>query len=595
MKRAILTAFLAAFVACAAPDSVSQKTVQTFLDGYNTEFQSLYYASAEAEWRSNTYIVEGDEETEAATKSANEAFASFTGSKENIEKATIFLKAKKELTPLQVKQLESILYAAANNPQTVPELVKQRIEAEAKQTSKLYGFPFKLNGDDVTTGELDRTLREGKNLDERLAAWEASKEVGTVLKDGLQNLRKLRNETVKALGYSDYFSYQVSDYGMTTKEMMEMNQRFLQEIRPLFRELHTYARYELAKRYGAQEVPEYLPAHWLPNRWGQDWSSMITVEGLDLNGALKDKSPEWIVREGEEFYKSIGLGPLPKSFYEKSDMYPLPEGTDYKKNNHASAWHMNLENDIRCLMSVEPTADYYETVHHELGHIYYYIAYTNPDVPLLLRGGANRAYHEGVGSLLGLAAMQKPFLVGRGLIAEDSKTDELRTLLREALNYIVFMPFSSGVMTEFEYELYSNNLPVDQYNAKWWELKKKHQGIVAPSGRGEEYCDAASKTHINNDAAQYYDYALSYVLLFQLHDHISRNILKSNPRATNYYGNKEVGAFLQSILSKGASEDWRKLMKETLGEELSASAMLTYFEPLTEYLKEQNKGRKHTL
>lgn len=595
MKKLLLMLLLAVLVGCTAKDTVSQETVQAFLDNYNEEFQDLYYTSANAEWKSNTYIVEGDEETEAATKTANEALAAFTGSKDNIEKATLFLRAKSELTPLQVKQLESILYAAANNPQTVPELVKKRIEAEAKQTSKLYGFSFKLDGEEVSTGDLDGILRESNDVHKRLAAWEASKEVGATLKGGLENLRRLRNQTVEALGYSDYFSYQVSDYGMTTKEMLEMNQRFLEELRPLYRELHTFARHELAKEYGVTDVPEYLPAHWLPNRWGQDWNAMITVEGLDLTGALKDYSAEWIVRQGEEFYKSIGLGPLPQSFYEKSDMYPLPDGTDYKKNNHASAWHMNLEDDIRCLMSVEPTAEYYETVHHELGHIYYYIAYTNPDVPLLLRGGANRAYHEGVGSLLGLAAMQKPFLVGRGLIAEDSKTDELQTLLKEALNYIVFMPWSSGVMTEFEYELYSNNLPKDQYNAKWWELKKKHQGIVAPSERGEEYCDAASKTHINNDAAQYYDYGLSYVLLFQLHDHISRNILKTNPRATNYYGNKEVGSFLQSILSKGASEDWRKLMKDTLGEELSAKAMLSYFEPLTEYLKEQNKGRKHTL
>ena len=66
-------------------------------------------------------------------------------------------------------------------------------------------------------------------------------------------------------------------------------------------------------------------------------------------------------------------------------------------------------------MSVEPNAEWYETTHHELGHIYYYLCYTNPDVPPLLREGANRAYHEAIGSLLGLAAMQPRFLAGSGL------------------------------------------------------------------------------------------------------------------------------------------------------------------------------------
>ena len=61
-------------------------------------------------------------------------------------------------------------------------------------------------------------------------------------------------------------------------------------------------------------------------------------------------------------------------------------------------------------MSAEPNAEWYETTHHELGHIYYYISYTNPEVPLLLRTGANRAFHEAIGSLMGLASMQKPYL-----------------------------------------------------------------------------------------------------------------------------------------------------------------------------------------
>lgn len=58
-------------------------------------------------------------------------------------------------------------------------------------------------------------------MGKRLKAWEASKEVGKGLKSGLVNLRDLRNKTVQGLGYNDYFEYQVSDYGMSSKEMIE--------------------------------------------------------------------------------------------------------------------------------------------------------------------------------------------------------------------------------------------------------------------------------------------------------------------------------------------------------------------------------------
>lgn len=597
MRKYLLAVALFSFlISCNAPNEKSniQEDAQAFLDNYTKEYVSLYYNSAKAEWESNTHIVEGDTLNAYNTQMANEAFAQFTGSESIITSTRAFLEKKGELTELQVKQLEAILYAAANNPSTAKDIVSKRIKAETIQNEKLFGFDFKIDGKSVSTNEIDEILNNETNLANRQKAWEASKEVGKELKEGLSILKELRNKTVQALGYNDYFTYQVSDYDMTTKEMVELNEKLIADVWPLYRELHTWARYELANKYKA-EVPEMLPAHWLPNRWGQDWSSLVEVEGIDLDGVLEEKGSDWLVEQAERFYVSLGFDSLPQSFYDSSSLYPASADAGYKKNNHASAWHMDLNKDIRCLMSVVPTAEWYETTHHELGHIYYYVSYTNPDVPPLLRNGANRGFHEAVGSMLGLAAMQKPFLENLELIPAGQQTDETKTLLKEALNYVVFLPFSAGLMTHFENDLYVNNLAKDQYNKTWWDLKKKYQGIVPPTERGEEFADATSKTHINNDAAQYYDYALSYVLLFQLHNHIAKNILNQDPRATNYYGNKEVGTFLNDILKVGATKDWRVLLKEVTGEDLSAKAMLEYFEPLMDYLKKQNEGREYTL
>lgn len=568
--------------------------VKQFLESYNQKYVELYTQSSEAQWKANTYIKENDTITSKQVQISDEEFAQFVGSEENIKKANEYLSKKQQLQSLEIKQLETILYNAANNPADAMELVSERIKADNLQSKTLYGFDYQINGISVTTNDLDNILKEEKNTLKRLEAWETSKKVGIKLKPGLENLRNLRNKIVQSLGYNDYFSYQVSDYGMTSDEMLELTKKINAELRPLYRELHTYIRYELAKKYG-EEVPEYLPAHWLPNRWGQDWSTLVDVEGVNLDIILKEKGSEWLVKQAESFYVSLGMPALPTVFYEKSSLFPLPENADYKKNNHASAWHMNLNQDVRSLMSVEPNTEWYETTHHELGHIYYYLSYTNPDVPPLLRSGANRAYHEALGSLMGLAAMQKPFMQHLQLIDENVQTDEMKALLKEALNYVVFIPFSTGVMTEFEYELYKNNLSLDQYNKKWWELKKSYQGIVPPTVRGEEFCDAATKTHINDDAAQYYDYALSYVILFQFHDYISKNILKQNPRATNYYGNKEIGSYLTKIMYPGATVDWRKHLKENTGEELSARSMVEYFSPLMEWLKKENEGRNYTL
>jgi peptidyl-dipeptidase A len=578
-----------------ASNSLLQDSVQAYIDQYSETFKQLSTVSNEAQWQSNIRIIDGDSTNAIASNRAQEQMADFTGNITNIQLVQRYLAQKDLLTPLQVKELKSILYKAANNPQSVKEIVTERIKAETKQTEKLFGFDYKIDGKSVSANDIDERLSKQLNLADRQKTWEASKKVGIGLKDGLVNLRELRNKTVQGLGYKDYFDYQVADYGMTTQEMIDMLQKFNKELYPLYRELHTYARYEFAKKYKVQEVPDLIPAHWLPNRWGQDWSSLVEVKGINLDSALSTKNAEWIVKQGERFYVSLGFPELPKTFWEKSDLYPLPKDVQYKKNNHASAWHIDTDKDVRSLMSVLPNSEWYETASHELGHIYYYISYSNPDVPVLMREGANRAYHEALGSMMGMAAMQKPFLENLNIIPKNTKSDEMKTLLKEALNYVVFIPFSTGTMSMFEHDLYSNNLPANEFNKRWWELAGRYQGIAPPTARGEEYCDAATKTHINDDAAQYYDYALSYILLFQIHDHIAKEILHQDPHATNYYGNKDVGKFIGDIMKYGCSKDWREVLKEKTGSELSAKAMLDYFAPLMEYLKKENAGRKYTL
>lgn len=571
-----------------------QKEVQTYLDAYNTQFQKLLIASNEAQWTLNTMIIDGDTTANQKATETGEAFAAFTGSKENIEKARTWLKSKDKLTPIQVKQLEAILFMAGSNPAIAGDIVKQRIKAEADQTGLLYGFKYMLKGKEVTTNNIDEILKTSNVLDERLAAWTTSKEIGKTLKTGLENLRNLRNKSVQALEYKDFFAYQAAEYGMSSDEVMQSCNQMINDVWPLYRELHTWARYELAAKY-KQPVPEYLPAHWLPNRWGQDWTAMVDVEGINLDETLKSKTPEWIVEQGEAFYKSLGFNALPKSFYEKSSLYPLPPDAKYKKNNHASAWHIDNDKDVRSLMSVEPNTEWWGTVLHELGHIYYYQTYSNPDVPIILRGGANRAYHEAMGSLIGLAALQKPFLQNFGLVGKDVKSNDTMNMLKEALDFVVHIPWGAGVMTGFENELYTKNLTKDEFNKAWWNLVKKYQGIVPPTERSEMYCDAATKTHINDDAAQYYDYSMSNVLLFQFHDHIAKQILKQDPHNTNYWGSKETGKFLKDLMYPGASVDWREHLKKHLGSEMSAKPMLEYFEPLLVYLKKVNTGRTYTL
>jgi peptidyl-dipeptidase A len=348
----------------------------------------------------------------------------------------------------------------------------------------------------------------------------------------------------------------------------------------------------LAARY-KQPVPKLIPAHWISNRWSQEWSGV--VEGsLDMDPLFKGKSAEWIVKTAEQFYVSMGFPSLPATFWEKSDMYPVPAGGKRKKNAHASCWHIDLDKDIRSLMSVQPNAWWFRTAHHELGHAYYFMSYSIPSVPPVLRQGANRAMHEAIGDLAAIAASQPVYLKSLGLLPEDAKIDERAALLDEALeSAIPFLAWSAGTMAHWEHDLYAKDMPAADWQKRWWDYVAQYQGVEPPTDRSSlpEACDACSKTHINDLPAQYYNYAMSTVIKYQLHDHICKKILKQDPHSCSYYGHKEVGDFLKKILSQGATRPWRDVLKEATGEPLSTRALVEYFQPLDAWLDQQLAGK----
>lgn len=147
-------------------------------------------------------------------------------------------------------------------------------------------------------------------------------------------------------------------------------------------------------------------------------------------------------------------------------------------------------------------------------------------------------------------------------------------------------------MTHWEADVYANGLPPSDWNARWWKHVSDFQGVEPPSPRGEEYCDAATKTHINDNPCYYFSYAIATVLKFQIHDHIARRILHAPPQRCNYAGNRQVGDFLRGIMSQGGTRDWREVLREATGENLSTRAMLSYFEPLQKWLEKENAGRE---
>jgi peptidyl-dipeptidase A len=583
---ALIIAATGASQAAAAVNEALEERAGHFLGLVNAAYQGLYQVQNEASWAASTDV---SPEHDAASETASKAMAAFCGNPVLITETKALLERRDELEPVTVRQLERVLLNAAEGPMTNPKLVAERVAAETAQASTLNSFEFKLNGKPISVNEIDHILQTSTNLEERRAVWEASKASGVALKPGLVKLRGLRNGVAQELGYHDYFALQVAGYGMTTAEMMRLQDEFMRELRPLYLQLHTWVKYELARKYH-QPVPKRIPAHWLNNRWSQEWPGII--EAANLDARFKNRSREWIVKTAEHFYTGLGFPNLPATFWTLSDLYPVEPPAKRKKNTHASCWHIDLAADIRSLMSVDPDSAWFYTAHHELGHAYYFMTYSRPEVPPLLRLGANPAFHEGMGELISLAASQVPYLQSVGVLPADFLYDTNAFLLNDSLvPSVPFIFWASGTMAHWEADVYARDLSQQEWNRRWWQYVRDFQGVEPPQERGEEFCDAATKTHINDTPCYYYSYAIATVLKFQWHDYIARNLLKQPPQNCNYANRTEAGDFLRKIMRLGGTQDWRQVLRDATGEDLSTRAMVAYYQPLFEWLKKQNAGR----
>ncbi len=573
--------------------SAVERDAEAFLASVTNLLHPAATATDNIDWIAATDVTP---EHTAERAGADKIFASLSGAKDIIDKAKGFLKNDKQLDDLTVRQLRKLLLSASENPGTIPEVVAKRVGAEAKLAGVLDSYTFCLQPKPgggclkpTTANGIDDLLMKSRDLAERQRVWNASKEIGKSIEPGLVELVGLRNQVAREMGYKSYFALKVADYDMTVDEMMKLLDDTLATTKPLFDGLHCWAKNTLAARYH-RPVPKLIPAHWIGNRWAQYWPALVDETSLDP--LFKGASPESIVKSAENFYVSLGFPRLPPSFWEKSDLYPVPPGVARKKNAHASAYHIDYDQDVRSLMSVEANEYWFGTAHHELGHIYYFLSYSTPQVPFLLREGANRAFHEAVGELAKLASEQPSYLVKVGVMPAGKEPSPTGWLLQSALNdAIVFTAFSAGTMSHFERDIYDNELPAKEWQQRWWQYAADYQGIVPPGGRPADACDACTKTHLIDDPASYYDYALATLIKFQLHDHICTKILKQDVRSCNYLGSTEVGDFLRGILSKGATRDWRAVIKDATGEPISPRAMMAFFAPLVTELDKRNAGK----
>jgi peptidyl-dipeptidase A len=447
--------------------------------------------------------------------------------------------------------------------------------------------------------DLSAVLAKSRQLDELVEAWRGWHAIAAPLKTRYARYVELANEGARAIGFADVGALWRSGYDMTPAELEADLARLWNDVKPLYDELHCYVRGRLQAKYGKAAVPDHapIPSELLGNMWAQEWNNIYDLvvpyprePSLDVGKKLA--AGGWdarkMVRQGEHFFTALGFDPLPDTFWQRS-LFTRPR--DREVVCHASAWDVSWSGDLRIKMCIEPTEEDLVTIHHELGHDFYFQRYER--LPLLFQRGANDGFHEAVGDTMALSVTPE-YLRSVGLLDAVPKNEHARIdqQMKMALDKVAFLPFAL-VIDQWRWDVFAGKVAPADYEKTWLDLKTKYQGVGAPVARTEDDFDPGAKYHVAS-SAQYVMYFLARIYQFQFHAALCKASGYTGPLdQCSIHDDKAAGAKLMAMLAMGGSRPWPDAM-EALGAGRTADAgpLLEYFAPLRSWLKEQNKAQQ---
>ncbi len=576
----------------AAPAVDAAAEAEAFLTRAESELAAMNKESAQAYWNQATNITD---ETTAAAAAAGAKATKLVVSLANESKAFDVTKLPPELA-----RKMNILRGGITIPAPSREGAADELTTITTRLDSTYSTgKFMHNGKQIDLLEASRIIGESRDPAELQAVWEGWHSISPPMKDDYARMVAIANEGAVELGFPSLDQMWLSGYDMPPAEMEAEVERLWTQVQPLYKELHCYARTRLNAKYGDAVQPATGPirADLLGNMWAQQWSGIYDVlktdtpgPSYDLTARLNEQgyTPLKMVQTAEAFFVSLGLDPLPSTFYERS-MITKPEGREVVC--HASAWDLDDADDVRIKMCTQVNAEDFYTVHHELGHNYYQRAYKNQD--FLYKNGAHDGFHEAIGDFVSLSITPEYF-AQIGLITEAEKPGadaDTALLLNTALDKIAFLPFALTV-DGWRWGVLSGETTPETYNTAWWDLRLKNQGIVPPGPRPADAFDPGAKYHIPGNTP-YLRYFLSFIMQFQFHKAACAQAGWDGPlHRCSIYGNKEVGERFNAMLEAGASEPWPDTLEKFTGtRQMDGSAIIEYFDPLIGYLKEENEGQ----
>ncbi|KAL1430144.1 hypothetical protein MTO96_002403 [Rhipicephalus appendiculatus] len=390
-------------------------------------------------------------------------------------------------------------------------------------------------------------MASSRKYNELLHVWNEWRRVsGKPTKQKFTRYVQLLNEAARLNGFKDASGLWQNPYEY---DGFEDNIKGLwEQLSPLYQQLHAYVRTRLREIYGTDKIREDgpIPAHLLGTIHAQMWTPLHeatqpfpnkTALNVTASMAENNMSVADMYKIAEDFFTSLGLPGMPKSFWEKSIFVKPP---DREIICHASAWDFCRDGDVRIKQCAEIDMNNLLIVHHEMGHVEYFLNYAKQ--PMYFRDGANPGFHEAIGDTTALSVATPGHLKVIGLAQGDVEDEEIQLnhLYRTALDKVAMLP-SAYVYDLWRWNVFRGVYKPEQYNDAWWELLLKYQGICPGVARSSDDFDAPSKYHISANVP-YIRYFVSLILQFQFYKALCEEANHVGPlHKCDFYRSKESG------------------------------------------------------
>jgi peptidyl-dipeptidase A len=576
---------------------VRSDVVSDFLLQYNANASKVYNNWIVKEWAYGTNITNAT--SIAATKAATAKLLFDQSEALKAQQVTTIPTIKDPLQRREMQKIASVsLKLSQTETDTFNTLVGNMTTIFSTATICPYTGPCNTNTRWKRDPTLTKKLATSDDYDLQKYIWNQWRTVtGDKMIPQYKQYIGLSNKGAQNAGYSDMGAEWRSAY--EDPGFQSQLEHLWQQVLPLYEQLHTYVRRNLQNHYPGKFQTSAIPAHILGNMWAQEWNNIFrftapypNVASVDVTEAMQKQNYTALrmFHTAESFYESIGLPGMLPSFWKLSMIVRPADGRNV--DCYASAEDFYNGKDFGIKMCTKITMEDLVTIHHEMGHVEYFMAYSHQ--PIKFRDGANPGFHEAIGDTMALSVATPKHLNKIGLLpgyTSNNPKQDINFLYKQALEKIAFLPFGY-LIDNYRWRLFDGTIPQDQMNQGWWYLRYKYQGLVPPEPRDNTHFDAGSKFHVA-DNVPYIRYFVSFIVQFQFHEALCKAANYTGPlHQCDIYNSTVAGHQLLQTLKLGSSHQWEYAMRMMTANKTSfmdASSLMKYFQPLMDWLKTENK------